>query len=143
MQKKKDDIIVRADEITARADGVGDTDAGASAIVTALVGGLQRQRRFTRWLLVSIILDLMLTIGLAYTVEQSNSQDAQIARNTHQQRYFCLSGNEFFKHDRELWEKVLALPAGPGLTPAQLAARQVRFQKIRGYLDIALKPRVC
>lgn len=145
------DLVEQADAFDEKVyEKTQDTAEGANGLVGALVRGLSRQKLVSRWLVVSICLDVMLTLGMAYYVIQSSEQAGQLDRNTAasalnvvQQHNTCLSGNEFRTNERMLWDQILSLPPQPGLTPLQLKARLTSNRQIRGYLDTAFKLRNC
>lgn len=131
------DIVAKADALDARIN----LDSGA--VVRSLVSGLARQKQLSKWMAVSILLDVMLTLGLGFYAFRSQQQGNQIDHNTAVTKSSasslqnnCQISNDFRKRDRELWNEVLSLPPSPGLTPLQLRARLESNVLIKHYLDV-------
>lgn len=135
MTDGKRDLVAEADAVDAKSD----VD-GASSMVRALSKGLHRQRTVTKWLIVSLVLDVLLTFGLIYYVRLSHVQTVQIATNQH---VSCLSGNAFRKNDRAIWTHILSLPRSTTQTYAQVKAQAATTAELGKYLDRAFKLRVC
>lgn len=138
------DIVAAADALDAKMN----QDSGA--IVRSLTKGLDHQKTVSRWLVVSLCLDIMLTAVLAVYVNKVNEQTVQIAKNANSQvvnnqqvHNTCLIGNDFRINEHGLWNQILSLPPSPGLTPLQLKARLESNDKIRYYIETTFKLRIC
>lgn len=140
----EEDIVSRADATDAR---MGDD---AEGMIRSLVRGLDHQRRVSRWLALSIVLDIAMTFMVVFFFTRGVEQGVQIDRNSAAvaqarvtQRASCLSGNEFRENERLLWDRILSLPPAPGRTPEQVAASVKTTASINSFLDVAFKLRVC
>lgn len=126
------DIVEQAVDLRVRENAAGTPQD----LVTSLVRGLARQKRNLRWIAFSVFLDVLLSIALAIAF-------INIAHNTDTVKNSCMSGNEFRKNDRQLWDFILTLPAGPGQSPIQVLTRQQNEKALNAYLNKTFALRVC
>lgn len=106
------------DDLLARADRLDDQVAG-SDIVRSLVKSSQRTRRLVRLLVVSVTLDVMLSIGLGALALQAQRASQTAAGSTYQ---LCIADNASRDASLQLWDYVLS--GGPSVsmtTPDQKA----------------------
>lgn len=113
--------------------------------IAELIKDAGRRRRQIMFLGISLMLDVLLTIGFAYlsiqardtAIEVQNSKDTLIAN--------CQVGNEFRKTEADLWNHILEIqPANQSsLTPEQEAKRQKTIADFREYLKTTFAPRDC
>lgn len=107
--------------------------------IEALAKGVSRQRRAIRLLAVSIVLEFVLTIGVAVIAFKTNealnlsqsNKDAVIAN--------CETANDSRKNQLALWNYVFAIPPSQPPTPDQ----QTRAKEFKSFVDITFQPRDC
>lgn len=95
-----------------------------------------RSRRLIRAAAVSIVLDIILSLGLGYISFQARdaSQNAATAIKTN-----CLSGNEARKNQIDLWTSIFALPSTK--PPTEQAARD--YEGLKLHIQQIFAPRDC
>ena len=99
----------------------------------------ERNRRFIWGLIVSIALDVALSIVVAVVaIAVSNTNDVA-AQNRDAQIASCNAGNETRAVSRQLWNYVLDLSSQGNLTPEKRA----QIDKFRAYMEAAYAPRDC
>lgn len=95
----------------------------AEEAIRVLVKDAKRRKRQLRILTVSVILDILLTFGLA-TVSYQTSQIARLAEsNKNAVVANCEVSNDSRRNNKALWDYLLALPPSETQTPAE--AQQV------------------
>lgn len=107
--------------------------------VAALLADAKKRRRQIRLLFISIILDILLTIGLTglslvthqLASNAENAQDAII--------HSCQVGNEARANNKQLWAYLLSLPTP---NPPTLEQQKVR-QQFADFVDKTFAPRDC
>jgi hypothetical protein len=99
-------------------------------VLNAMARLVLRDRMMVRVLVLSLILDVCLTVGIGYGAVHLHtvSVDAQ--------RAACLSGNQARADNRRLWEDVISLSNSNHSANSTI----VEFEK---YLNAATKPRIC
>jgi hypothetical protein len=106
----------------------------------AIVAQQQRSKRTTRWLIVSVALDVALsivTIALALGQVSASSAIHQSQLNG------CAIGNELRAAQISLWEHVFALSAPARETSAQRRQRLATEQTFRAYIRVQFAPVDC
>jgi hypothetical protein len=112
--------------------------------IDVLVRDAKRRRRQIFWLTISLMLDVLLTIGFGFLSVQTynaattaqHSQNAIVAS--------CEAGNEFRVTEAALWNHILNLqPVITNLTPEQQAQRDKTVAEFREYLKTTFAPRDC
>lgn len=126
------DIAERTKALNLREAAAG----GPQALVESLVKGVHRQGRFLKWVAISVVFDIVLSIILGFAVLQIN-------HNAYAVHLTCLSGNTFRANERALWDFVFQLPANPNETSAEKAFRESQTDKFTAFLDKTFAPRTC
>lgn len=100
----------------------------AEQSIQVLVKDAARSKRRMRILTISVIFDILLTIGLA-TVSFKTSELAHLAQSNKQAVLAnCQTANESRKNNRDLWEFAFSLPPNQPPTPEQ-TQRIAEFKK--------------
>lgn len=98
-------------------------DHPADEAIAVLVKDARRSKRRLQLLTISVILDILLTIGLAI-VSYKTSELAHLAQSNRQAVLAnCEVSNESRQNNRVLWDYALSLPPQQPLTPEQQKVR--------------------
>lgn len=89
---------------------IGETDLPKA--VSVLIADAKKRRRQVRWLTFSIILDLLLTIGLAYNSAQTRNIASQAESNKAALIARCESTNEARAKNEKLWDYLIEQSKG-------------------------------
>lgn len=82
----------------------------------------RRTRKVVIGVVISLVLDLLLTVPVAWAVVRADSADELSKANRVNQRATCVAGNESRRDVRELWNKVFSLSS---TSPSPEQARRV------------------
>lgn len=126
-----DDVLRRDAELNAR---LADTN-----VIEELRRMGHRNRTLIRLLSVLIVLNILLTAGLAVSAVRSTQALNQAVTTQAQLRALCLSGNESRTAQAQLWDYVLQLPPISPRTPEQ----QLEVDAIRAYVHQLFALRKC
>lgn len=107
--------------------------------IATLEKAAKRQSRTNKLLTISIVFDLLLTVGLAFGWQQNHSlavkadsNHAAIVRN-------CETGNDARANNKQLWDYLLAQQPSQPVTPEQ----QKRITDFKNFVDKTFEPRDC
>jgi hypothetical protein len=123
-----------------RSDALDERLAGSVAAIEALTQSGRHQRIMLRVLTVSLVLDIVLSVGLGFVAFQAQRLAAEATSLRQQQRATCLAGNEARAGQITLWHHVLSdFPATAPRTEEQ--AQQAHQFAL--YVENLFKPRNC
>lgn len=112
--------------------------------IAAIVKADKQRGRQVKILAISLVLDIVLTFGLAAVSFQAHDLAIQADHSRSAQIESCKTGNEFRKTEANLWEHVLELqPIVNNLTPEQQAQRDKTVTDFRTYLTTVFAARDC
>lgn len=112
--------------------------------ISVLTRDAARRRRQVIALTISLVLDILLTIGLAALSVQTSETANNAQRNQNSIVASCKAGNDFRATEAALWEHILAIqPVSTDLTPEQQAQRDKIVADFKTYLKTAFAPRDC
>ena len=103
----------------------------------------QRNRRLIKITAVSLVIDVLMSLGLAYAVYRSQEASDRAEAAASATVVTCRSSNEARALQTNLWNFILALPPGPDETPEQRAQRAETVGKFKVYIGDAFAPRDC
>lgn len=103
----------------------------------------QANRRMIRLTATSVALDVLLSVGLGWTIHRTNTtaDKAKAVASTISQ--VCAAANGVTQKQLDLWHKLLGFSPPPNETAAQKTAREVTTAEFRIYLDQAYVIRDC
>ncbi len=117
-----------------------------SAHIVNLTAYGRRNRRLIRLLAVSLVLDVVLSLGLGWvafnakeasdSARRATTAAALVATDAHAT---CLTSNEARAVQHDLWKYVLNVPPSRPLTATESGQRA----QFRTYIDATLAPRDC
>lgn len=107
--------------------------------IKVLVKDANRAKRTVRILIISVILDILLSIGLAYITIQTHHIATQADNNQDAIMRSCEVANEGRANNKALWNYLLSLPPETPLTPEQ----QTRVTDFQKFIDKTFAPRDC
>lgn len=114
------------------------------ASIAAIVKADKQRGRQVKILAVSLVLDIILTFGLAAVSFQAHDLAIRADHSQQAQVESCKTGNEFRATEASLWAHVLELqPIVTNLTPEQQAQRDKTVADFRTYLTTVFAPRDC
>lgn len=127
------------EDVVKRSDKLDEIIATSPPDIAALARASQRNRTFIRILAVSLVADMLLTLGVIALAWRDNQLFAQTTSIRQQQHLTCLASNESRAGQRQLWHHVLDLP------PAQprTAEQQQQADDFGRYVDDVFAPRKC
>lgn len=126
-----DDILTRSDDL--------DERIAVSDEIEALIKVSRRSQRMLRWLAVSLVFDVLLSIALGIVAIRAQ-QAADLANSAQSHAYqACLSANEGRIGQVNLWTYLLHLPTVPPRTPEQ----QQQVDEILVYVKNLYAPVKC
>lgn len=112
--------------------------------IAVLIEGAKKQRRQIIILSVSLVLDVLLTLGLGLLFNQTHQNTMATQNNSATIVANCEVGNEFRRTEAALWEHVLSLqPVMTNLTPEQQVRRDKTVSDFKNYLATTFAPRDC
>lgn len=113
--------------------------------IATLIEDAKRRNRQIVALAVSLFLDLLLTLGLAYVSFQTQHTAKLAQNNSSAVIASCNEGNTLRKTERDLWNYILELqpPRDDTLTEDQLHRREQIISDFRGYLAVNFVPQDC
>lgn len=103
----------------------------------------EQHRRTIRVLTVSLVFDILLSLGLGAGLYRANVASLQAKQA---QKAACESGNEFKRLDLQRWNFIINLSASnpvPNQTPAQKQQAAANLKTFQNFLSIADAPRSC
>jgi hypothetical protein len=98
-----------------------------------------RNRRMIWWLVVSLVLDVALTIAIAVLAVETRSANDKAAQVHTQQVATCLAGNQSRAAQIQLWDYILSLTPSTPLTQEQ----KRQLADLRGYVHKVFAARDC
>lgn len=107
--------------------------------VTTLVKDAKKRRRQLRWLALSIVFDLLLTVGLGYLSVQTHRAASKAEDNHTALIRNCETSNEARANNKQLWDYLLNLPTPNAPT---LQQKEVRNQ-FSVFVGKTFSPRNC
>jgi hypothetical protein len=125
-------------DVVERSDALDERIAG-SADIEALVRYGHTSRRMIRVLGVSLALDILLSVAVAWVAWRADQTSREATSIQAQQRSACLAGNEARAGQRTLWHHVLDLPP----TAPRTEAQQQQADQVGAYVDGLFAPRRC
>lgn len=118
-----------------------DTMADLRDEIGALRTYGRHNRRYIWGLIVSLLLDLILSIVVAFFAVQATEASSLANQNRQTQRATCEAGNQARAVSRQLWNYVLDLSSK---TPEnQAPERKQRIEQFRQYMESAYAQRDC
>jgi hypothetical protein len=132
-------IGLLAEEAVKLANAVDRLNEDMSEQVVALSNVIKRDRRRLIVLAVSVVLDIVLSIAVAFFAFTATSAKSTAEQNRHDARVTCQATNEARVQQIQLWDFVLNLSASGMQTPAEKA----RAQQFRAYVARVFAPRDC
>jgi hypothetical protein len=133
------DLVAVAQALTASMDGLAQQVGVLNAQVDAQESYGRRNRRMIWGLVVSLLLDAILTVVIVTVKVQANRASDQTAQVRTQQITTCVSTNEARALNVQLWEYVLTIPPSQQLTEEQ----KKRISDFRVFLRRTFAPRDC
>jgi hypothetical protein len=137
---------------------IPDPDAALLAAVvdmTAELSGLRadtvelrsygrQNRHLIKVVAVSVVLDVLLSLGLAYAVHRADQASAAASRAASTQVVTCRSSNAARAVQTDLWNYVLAaFPPPLAETEAERTQREITTTKFKAYVANAFAQRDC
>lgn len=133
------DLIAVAQAMTASMDGLAEQVGTLNSRVEAQGTYGRRNRRMIWGIVVSLLVDAVFTIPIAWAVIHASSADDKASRNRQTLVTTCVASNESRADVRELWGKLFKLsPSAP-----QTDEQKKRLADFRGYIDKTYAPRDC
>jgi hypothetical protein len=132
----------------------GDSEAlaaakGLTGALTDMTAELQRlaayghrNRRMIWGLIISIILDLVLTVTIAIVAVQAHDANTAAAAAKQSELALCTAGNAARAQQVTLWTHLLTLPRAPG-SPPRTKAQQQEISAFGVYVKSIFHPRDC
>lgn len=108
-------------------------------IVHALVRADDNRKNQVRWLAVSLLLDVLLTIAFGWVTIQTHNLAVEAESNKTALIRNCETANEARKNQRALWGFILSVPPQEPRTPEQ----QKRVDSFSQFVDTTFAPRDC
>lgn len=122
-----DNLIQRSDNLDARLERIKDLDKTISELVQAG----KRTNKFIRWIVISVVLNMIFTICFSYTFVTIHNNAMRVV--------LCESVNTSSAINLNLWRYLLDIPPAIPRTPEQ----EVQRKKLIDYLDGAFATKVC
>jgi len=136
-------------EALAAAKGLTEALEGMTRQLAALAAYGKRNRHMIWGLIVSIALDLVLTVVVAVFAIQAHdantsAQAARVVAAAAKQNNLalCEAGNVARAQQIGLWNHLLSLPPAPG-SPRRSAGQEQQITAFRAYIAGIFKPRDC
>lgn len=129
------DTVARSDELDKKLEQVPDIDKAVSDLITS---GAQN-RRLIRWVITSIVFEVVLTFAIGFVFVQTQFARANTISNKNALIASCNSGNEFRKSNLVLWQYILDIPPETPRTQQQ-TDKTAKFQE---FLDKTFALRDC
>ncbi len=107
--------------------------------IQALARSDHSRKRQIRWLAISIMLDVLLTIGFGYTTLRANNAANKAETNTSAIVRSCETSNEARANNKQLWYYILNLPR----TNTPTADQQKQTTDFKTFVDKTFAPRDC
>jgi hypothetical protein len=133
------DLIAVAQALTSSMDGLAEQVGTLNAQVEAQESYGRRNRRMIWGLVVSLLLDAVLTVVIATVAVQANHASDRATQVRNQQISTCLSTNEARALNIRLWEYVLTIPPSQQRTEEQVK----RIADFKVFLRKTFAPRDC
>lgn len=147
MSTTEDELQILAEQAGALATAVTQLNTDMSDQVRRLGEVVRRDRRMTKLLIISVILDVILSLGMGYVAITATRADSQAHTNSTNAKITCEVGNQARAAQINLWEYILNLSANSPQTPpptaAQKHAQEELIRKFRIYLLQVFAPRDC
>lgn len=103
----------------------------------------RRNRQLIRWIVASLVFDILLSLGLAVAVTRANAATRRAERAASAQVVACRAGNEARALQTELWNTILSYPPPLGETAAEALQREGRVAEFRRYVATAFRQQDC
>jgi hypothetical protein len=129
-------------EALATAKGLTGALTGMTEELARLAAFGTRNRRMIWGLIVSIILDLALTAGIAIVAVQAHDANSAAVAAKQSELALCAAGNAARKQQVTLWTHLLSLPPAPG-SPPRTKAQQQEIDAFAVYVRSIFHPRDC
>lgn len=136
---KSRDLVAVAQALTTSMDGLAEQVGTLNTQVEAQESYGRRNRRMIWWLVVSLLLDVVLTAVIVTVAVQANQASDQAAEVHAQQVATCLAGNEARVNNEKLWGYVLAVPPSKPRTAEQLK----QIDDFKAFVQRTFAPRDC
>lgn len=114
-------------------------DSDLSEAVATLVKDAQKRKRQVRLLTISILLDILLTIGLGVVSVNTHSIATQAENNQQAIMRSCETSNDARANNKQLWTFALTLPT-PNVPTLQ---QQINRDKFEAFVNKTFAPRDC
>jgi hypothetical protein len=129
-------------EALATAKGLTGALEGMTAELGRLAAYGHRNRRMIWGLVVSIVLDLILTGFVAVAAIQAHDANTAAGAAKASEMALCTAGNAARAQQVTLWTHLLSLPPAAG-SPARTKAQQEEIAAFGAYVKSIFKPRDC
>jgi len=136
---ERQQVRLLAEEAEKLAVAVDKLNVDMSEQVVAMVKIVKRDRRLIRGLAISVALDILLSIGIAFIAVTATSAKSQAEEAQDNARVSCLAANETRLAQIQLWDYVLSLASPGSQTPAQKA----QIEQFRIYVAQVFAQRDC
>lgn len=140
--------VERSNDLTAREMVAG----GPQAMISNLQKGLVRQGRSIKWIIFSVVADVVLSVILGIIIYQADLTASRADRNTTVlQRnsdvayQTCLNSNQVRAAEKTLWLYIVnnSLFSAPAKNTAEASAQAIQISNLRTYINTNLAPRTC
>jgi hypothetical protein len=128
-----------AEEAQKLAVAVEKLNDDMSEQVVALSKVVKHDRQLIKGLVISVTLDILLSIGIAFIAITATSAKSQAEEAQDNARIGCLAANETRIAQIQLWDYVLSLASPSSQTPAQKA----QIEQFRIYVAQVFAQRDC
>jgi hypothetical protein len=132
----------RVSAVVARSDAL-DEQLGVSHVIQGLVKTGRTNRRIIVGLLISLALDILLSIAVAIIAVKANDTASTAASAKTQARQNCIAGNASRADQLKLWTYVLSFPPPVNETPAARRRRMAATVKFTAFIHRVFAPRDC
>lgn len=117
-------------------------DSDINEAVDVLIKDAKKRNQQITILAFTIILDVILTFGLAYLSFQTQEIASQAENNKQALVRNCETTNAARANNKELWDYLLSIPADPEDTPRTIE-QQEQLDKFKDFVDKTFAPRDC
>jgi hypothetical protein len=133
------DPITAAQQLTSALDAMSGRLEAVSARQDEQILYGRRNRSLIRWLVASLILDVILTAGFVFGAIKINEANDRTDQIHNQQVATCVSSNDARLLTTQLWEYIFTLKPSTPRTDAQ----QKQIADLQNYVHRAFAPRDC
>lgn len=141
----QEDINRLANEAEELSVAVGKLNEDMADQVTTLSVVVKRDRKLTKWLAVSVVLDVILSAALGVIAFQAQTALSTAQENRDNAKLTCEVANQTRQAQVQLWEYVLTLSDtnAQNLTAEQKMRRTAQIVAFRAYLAQVFAVRNC